>query len=92
MIKFSELAKKEILKSLESPQIPPEYALRVGIKGGACAGTYLLGLDKAGEHDEHYEIDGVRLIVDKRHLMYLIGVRIDYVETESGWGFVIEKQ
>lgn len=91
MVTFSEIAHTEILKSLNSPKIPEGYALRVGLKGGACSATYLLGLDKAAENDELYEIGGVKVLIDKRHLMYLIGVKIDYAETESGMGFTIEK-
>ncbi|CAH0997370.1 Iron-sulfur cluster insertion protein ErpA [Emticicia aquatica] len=92
MVSLSEVARNEILKSLNSSQIPAGYALRVGLKGGACSATYLLGLDKATEHDELYDIEGVNVLIDKRHLMYLIGVRIDYAETESGMGFTIQKQ
>nr|WP_299422020.1 iron-sulfur cluster assembly accessory protein [uncultured Emticicia sp.] len=92
MVTFSVIARKEILKSLTSSQIPEGYRLRVGLKGGACSATYLLGLDKATENDELYEVDGVKVLIDKRHLMYLIGVRIDYVDTESGMGFTIEKE
>jgi iron-sulfur cluster assembly protein len=91
MVSFSEIARTEILKSLDSPQIPAGYALRVGLKGGACAATYLLGLDKATENDELYEVEGVKVLIDKRHLMYLIGVKIDFAETEQGLGFTIVK-
>lgn len=91
MVTFSEIARIEILKSLNSSQIPEGYALRVGLKGGACSATYLLGLDKAAENDELYEVEGVKVLIDKRHLMYLIGIKIDYAETESGMGFTIEK-
>lgn len=91
MVNFSEIARTEILKSLNSPQIPAGYALRVGLKGGACAATYLLGFDKATENDELYEVEGVKVLIDKRHLMYLIGVQIDYAQTEEGLGFTIRK-
>jgi iron-sulfur cluster assembly protein len=80
MIKFTEEAKREILNTLNSPQIPEGYALRVGLKGGACSATYLLGLDKPTEHDELHIVEGVNVLIDRRHLMYLIGVEIDYVE------------
>ncbi len=91
MLSFSEIARTEILKSLNSPQIPAGYALRVGLKGGACATSYLLGFDKETENDELHEIDGVNVLIDKRHLMYLIGIKIDYAETEQGLGFTIVK-
>lgn len=91
MLSFSEIARTEILKSLNSPQIPTGYALRVGLKGGACAASYLLGFDKATENDGIYEIEGIKVLIDKRHLMYLIGVKIDFAETEQGLGFTIVK-
>ena len=91
MVSFSDVARAEVLKSLKSPQIPAGYALRVGLKGGACSASYVLGLDKATTNDEVYEVEGISVLIDKRHLMYLIGVVIDYSETESGIGFTIEK-
>jgi iron-sulfur cluster assembly protein len=91
LIKFTEAAKSEILKTLNSPQIPEGYALRVGLKGGACSTSYLLGLDKASEHDEIHEIEGVKVLIDRRHLMYLIGVQIGFEQTDEGLGFTIVK-
>lgn len=91
MIKLTEKAKEEILKTLNSPQIPSEYALRVGMKGGSCAGTYMLGLDKPTEHDELHLIDGVRVLIDKRQLMYVVGVEVDYVNNSETVGFTIKK-
>lgn len=90
-VKFTEAARNEILKTLNSPQIPEEYALRVGLRGGACSATYLLGLDKSTEHDDLYEVEGVKVIIDRRHLMYLIGVQIDYHQTDEGLRFSIVK-
>lgn len=91
MVKFTENAIKEINATLESPSIPDGYALRVGIKGGACSSAYLLGFDKATEHDDQLTIAGLRVLIDKRHLMYVIGVEIDYQLTDDGFGFTISK-
>jgi len=91
MIVFTEIAKEEITRTLNSPQMPEGYALRVGIKGGACSANYLLGLDKASESDEIFEVEGVKVVIDRKHLMYLIGIKIDYTQTEAGMGFVILK-
>jgi iron-sulfur cluster assembly protein len=90
-VKFTEEARSEILKTLNSPQIPEGYALRLGLKGGACSATYILGLDKSTEHDDLYEVEGVKVLIDRRHLMYLIGVQIDYLQTDEGLGFSIVK-
>ncbi len=92
MIVFTPEAKKEILRTFSSSGIPDGYALRVGMKGGACSGSYLLGLDKASVHDEVYEIEGVVVVIDRRHLMYVIGTKIDYTQTDAGAGFVIMKE
>lgn len=90
-VKFTAEARNEILKTLNSPQIPEGYALRIGLKGGACSATYLLGLDKANENDELYVVEDVRVLIDKRHLMYLIGVEVDFQMTEDGMGYTIQK-
>lgn len=91
MIVFTEIAKEEIIRTLNSPQIPEGYALRVGLKGGACSANYILGLDLASDNDEIYEVAGVKVVIDRKHLMYLIGIKIDYTQTEAGMGFVILK-
>lgn len=91
MVKFTENAKKEINATLQSPSIPEGYALRIGVKGGACSANYLLGFDRATETDDQLKIDGIDVLIDKRHLMYLIGVEVDYQQTEQGLGFTISK-
>ncbi|MFT6203501.1 MAG: iron-sulfur cluster assembly protein [Spirosomataceae bacterium] len=91
MVKITENAKKEINATLRSPQIPAGYALRVGLKGGACSAAYLLGFDKPTPEDESFEIEGVEVLIDKRHLMYLIGIEVDYQLTEQGPGYTIRK-
>lgn len=91
MISFTKKAEEEILKSLSSPEIPEGYGLRLGLKGGACSASYLLGLDKGGDADESLDINGIRVFVDKRHLMYLIGVQVDYSDSEASRGFTIVK-
>jgi iron-sulfur cluster assembly protein len=90
-ITFTELAREQILQTLNSPQIPAGYALRVGLKGGSCSASYLIGLDKATENDEIYSIEDVNVVIDKRHLMYLIGVEVGYEITVNGAGFTVTK-
>lgn len=91
MVKITENAKKEINATLRSPQIPAGYALRVGLKGGACSAVYLLGFDKPTPDDESFTVNEVEVLIDKKHLMYLIGVQVDYQLTEQGAGFTISK-
>jgi iron-sulfur cluster assembly protein len=91
MISFTKKAEEEILKTLNSPEIPAGYALRLGLKGGACSASYLLGLDKAGSNDETVEVNGIKVFVDRRHLMYIIGVEVDYSDTGESKGFSVIK-
>ena len=63
----------------------------MGLKGGACSASYLIGLDKAAENDEIYTIDDVKVVINKHHLMYLIGVQVGFEMTEEGAGFTIIK-
>jgi len=88
-IQLTENAKFEIKSTLAANKIPDTYGLRVGIKGGACSGTFLLGFDTATEHDQTYLVDGIKVFVDKRHLMYVIGSSVDYEEGANGSGYTV---
>lgn len=91
MITISPIAVEAIQESLSSPALPTGYSLRVGIKGGACSAQYLLGFDQQTQQDEIHWIDGIPVLIDKRHLMYLIGVHIDYQITDGSAAFTITK-
>jgi iron-sulfur cluster assembly protein len=88
-IQLTENAKQEIKSTLEANKIPDIYGLRVGIKGGACSSNFLLGFDTATEFDQTYLVEGVKVIIDKRHLMYVIGVLVDYEEGLNGSGYTV---
>jgi len=88
-IQLTENTKFEIKSTLAANKIPDTYGLRVGIKGGACSGTFLLGFDTATEHDQTYLVDGIKVFVDKRHLMYVIGSSVDYEEGANGSGYTV---
>ncbi len=88
-IKLTSKAKDEIITTLNANKIPDTYGLRVGLRGGACSATFLLGFDTASEHDQTYAIDGVKVIIDKRHLMYVLGVLVDYEEGMNGSGYTV---
>lgn len=86
-LKITEAAQQEIRQILDSKQIPAEYALRVGLKGSGCGASYLLGFDQASPADELYEIDGIRVLIDRKHLMYLMGIELDFEAGDEGQGF-----
>ncbi len=80
---------EEIFSTLNDNKIPAEYGLRVGLKGGACSGSFLLGFDTKLPDDNEYFIDGVKVFIDKRHLMYVLGVTVDYEEGSNGSGYTV---
>lgn len=86
---FTENALKEIQKTIQTKNIPPEYGLRVGVKGGGCSGiSYLIGFDTLKDSDDVFELEGVRVFIEKRHSMYLVNVSIDFEDGVNARGFV----
>ncbi|GAB4023489.1 HesB/IscA family protein [Spirosoma koreense] len=80
-------AREQIQDTLQANKIPGEYGLRVGIRGGGCGASWLLGFDLPGPSDEVYTVEGVRVIIDRKHLLYVLGAEIGF---EPG-GFTVEK-
>ncbi len=93
-VQISKRAIQEIKQILEKKNIPDEYSLRLGVKGGAgCFGiNYVLGFDKEREGDEQYKIDGVRVLIEKKQMMYLAGKRVSFYEGADAKGFVFEDE
>lgn len=87
-------AMKEVKYILEHKNIPEGYGLRIGVRGGGGCGTtsYFLGFDQEKEHDKIYDVDGVKLILDKRQFMYILDLQLDFEEREAERGFVFNKQ
>lgn len=88
-VTISARAIEEIRKIMETKNIPPDYGLRVGIKGGGCGGAApLIGFDKKKETDLDYVISGIPVYVDKRHTMFVIGKEVDFYDGENARGFL----
>lgn len=89
-ITISEEAKIEIEHTLSRKNIPIGYGLRVGVRGGGCAKpTLFIGFDRPKSTDDRYSIGNFELLIEKKHLMHLIGVTVDFVETDTERGFVL---
>jgi iron-sulfur cluster assembly protein len=89
-IKITEKAVKEVKKIMSENDIPENYGLRVGVKGGGCSGlSYTLGFDseaKAG--DTVIENNDIKLFVDGKSLFYLSGTTLDFSDGLNGKGFI----
>ena len=91
-VTLSERAAKEVRHIMEKKNIPEGYGLRVGMRGGGCGGmSYMLGFDKSKEGDLTYELDGIPVMVEKKHTMYLIGLQVDFYEGSDAKGFTFVK-
>src|SRR5688572_6203762 len=88
-VTISSRAATEIRKIMETKNIPADYGLRVGVKGGGCGGVSLIiGFDRKKESDLSYMISDIPVYVDKKHTMYLIGKEVDFVDAEDARGFM----
>ena len=88
-IALTERAIAEVKTIMKDKNVPEEYGLRIGVQGGGCSGmSYLLGFDKKKEVDEQYEVDGLQLIMDKKHAMYVMGMEVDFQDGLNARGFV----
>jgi len=95
-VRLTDRAAAEVRRIVANKQIPAEYGLRVGVKGGGCSGmSYVLGFDKRRDHDLDFEIAGdsgepITVFMDKRHGLYLMGTTVDYHDGLDARGFVFE--
>ncbi|MEJ8803017.1 HesB/IscA family protein [Pontibacter sp. H249] len=88
-ITLTERALAEVKNIMQEKSVPAEYGLRVGVQGGGCSGmSYLLGFDKPKDSDEIFQLEGVNLIMDKKHAMYVLGMEVDFQDGLNARGFV----
>lgn len=91
MIKVSESAGKKIVDMMrdEGFDAANDY-VRVGVKSGGCSGlSYELTFDKAiSENDKVFEDSNVKIAVEKKSFLYLIGTTLEFSGGLNGKGFV----
>lgn len=89
MIKVSDNAKKQVEKLKADQEVAAEAFIRVGVKGGGCSGlTYVLDFDTdLKEEDKLFEDQGVKIVVDKKSFLYLVGTELDFSGGLNGKGF-----
>ncbi len=88
LITLTAGAAAEVKRIMAENKIPEGYKLRVGVTGGGCSGlSYALGFDQPKENDEQFVSNGVEILLDKRHAIYLSGTVVDYQDGLQGRGF-----
>ena len=91
MIKVHETAKQKVSTLMKEECFDPsrDY-VRVGVKSGGCSGlSYELKFDsEIKKEDKIYEDNQVKIIVDKKSILYLAGTILEYSGGLNGKGFV----
>ncbi len=91
MIKVSENARLKVvaLMAEEGFDASKDF-VRVGVKSGGCSGlSYELKFDSAtAEDDKVFEDNSVKIAVDKKSFLYLVGTTLEYSGGLNGKGFV----
>ena len=91
-VAITEKAADKIKYFAEKEGITDNVGLRVAVKGGGCSGlTYDLKItDEELESDKIVEQYGVKVMVDKKSYIYLVGTELDFSDGLNGKGFTFE--
>lgn len=89
MITVTDNAKKQAIRLMEDDG-KAGYFIRVGVEGGGCSGLmYQLSFDNnEKEEDKSFENNGIKVVVDKKSYLYLVGTILDFSGGLNGKGFV----
>jgi iron-sulfur cluster assembly protein len=86
---LSENAAQQVRELKQTQNLPENVFLRVGVEGGGCSGmSYSLEFDsEMGPHDREFELEGIKVVCDKKSYIYLNGTTLDYVRQGLTGGF-----
>jgi iron-sulfur cluster assembly protein len=91
--KAANEVKRIVAEQSQNGNVPEKIYLRMRVVGGGCSGfQHKLDLDPQVNEklDEIFEMHGVPVVVDKRSLMYLSDVTVDYHDDLNKRGFSID--
>ena len=90
VISISEVAKNKVISLMKDDGFNHKSDfVRVGVKSGGCSGlSYEMKFDnKIEENDKIYEDNDIKIVVDKKSLLYLVGTTLEYSGGLNGKGF-----
>ncbi len=92
MITVSNAAKEHAVNLIKEENKPTDTFIRVGVDGGGCSGLmYNLVFDNIlKEGDQLFEDNGVKVVVDRKSFLYLVGTELDYSGGLNGKGFIFK--
>jgi iron-sulfur cluster assembly protein len=91
MINVSDIAKKKVVELMKEDGLNTDnHFVRVGVKSGGCSGlSYELTFAKNKQEDDKlFEDNGIKILVDKKSFLYLVGTTLEYSGGLNGTGFV----
>ena len=94
-VEISDKALEEIKNIIAHKNIPSDYGVRIGVRGGggcSVAGmNYMLGFDKKKATDKEFNYNGISIYIERAHFMYVIGTKVEYVTDNDKTGFIFDK-
>jgi iron-sulfur cluster assembly protein len=74
---------------MQQGMTPDTHFLRVGVKGGGCSGlSYAMDFDdNITEMDEVIDLTVMKVVIDKKSVLYLYGTQLEYSDVLNGKGF-----
>lgn len=89
MVTVSNIAKEKIVELRGKEGKSDSHGIRVAVEGGGCSGLmYNLAFDATEQPNDHiFEDNGVKIFVDKKSLLYLLGTELDFSDGLNGKGF-----
>jgi len=89
MITISDKAKARVLNIWKDDQLSEGHFVRVSVTSGGCSGlSYNMKFDNQPQNsDEVFEDKGIKLVVDTKSILYLLGTELDFSEGLNGKGF-----
>ncbi len=80
------------LRKLLDDRQTPNAGLRIAVKGGGCSGLayHMEWAEQPKERDKIFERDGVRVFVDPKSYLYLMGTELVFEETLMASGFKLQ--
>lgn len=83
-------AAAERIKTMLRDRGKSSHGIRVGVRAKGCTGlSYTLEfVDEESAYDEKVEEQGVRVFIDPKAVMFILGSSMDYIEDKLSSGFV----
>lgn len=90
-VSISSEALQKVREIKAAKKIDDDYLLRIGVKPAGCGiASYVIGFDHANEKDEIFEVEDVKIIIEKIQVMHLAGKSVEYGEADGQTGFIFK--